>query len=241
MIAITFALPTESSDLLRRLDQRKDEIVDQLTIIRGRLGDSDLAILHTGVGQKHCAPRIDRFLAAIRPTLLISSGFAGSLTDRLNVGDLIIANNFSDAGLSQKLAPPSQTRIHHVRLATVASILNSAEQRAQLAGEMGVDAIDMETEIIAAASRTHGVPMISLRVISDSPAALFPAPPEILFDVVRQKTNFGRLIPYLLAHPAAAIRLYRFAAQISSARTSLTNALIDLVRNNPFQSISSGP
>jgi len=234
MIAITFALPTESSDLLRRLDQRKDEIVDQLTIIRGRLGDSDLAILHTGVGQKHCAPRIDQFLAVIRPKLLISSGFAGSLTDRLNVGDLIIANNFSDAGLSQKLAVRSQTPIHHVRLTTVASILDSAQERTQLAREMGAEAIDMETEIIVAATKAHDVPIVSLRVISDSPAAPFPAPPDILFDVVRQKTNFGRLIPYVLTHPAATVRLYRFAGQISRARACLTNALVEVVTKNRF-------
>jgi len=241
MIAITFALPAESSELLRRLQQRENEALDQSMIIRGRLGDRDVAILHTGVGQRHCAPRIDEFLTAKRPILLISSGFAGSLTDRLNAGDLIIAENFSDGRLVAKLdegGGPSQARIHHVRLATVAAILNSVEQRAHLAQELGADAIDMETEIIAQSCAAHGIPMISLRVISDSPSAPFPAPPDVLFDVVHQKTDFGRLIPYVLTHPTAAIGLYRFARQISRARTNLTDALIEGLTYLPTADLS---
>jgi hypothetical protein len=73
------------------------------------------------------------------------------------------------------------------------------------------------------------VPMLSLRVISDSLAAPFPAPPDVLFDHESQKTNYPTLIRYLLRHPSTIPRLAAFAAQISRARKALTEALLDAV------------
>ena len=61
MIAVSFALPTESSDLVGLLRDRKS---DEEEIIRGKIENKEVAIFHTGVGQKSCAARI----VAQRPT-----------------------------------------------------------------------------------------------------------------------------------------------------------------------------
>jgi len=83
----------------------------------------------------------------------------------------------------------------------------------------------METEFIATACAAHGIPMLSLRVISDTPSEPLPAPPEVLFDVEKQRTNFGQLGYYLLTHPTAFKRLTMFRRQVALARRSLTAAL----------------
>ena len=112
------------------------------------------------------------------------------------------------------------------KLVTVDSMVDSAAERGELAERHGADAIDMETDIIARVCAANEIPMLSLRVISDSPTAPFPAPPHILFDISRQKTNFGKLIWYVLSHPSAIGALIRFGRQISRVRINLTEALV---------------
>jgi hypothetical protein len=72
--------------------------------------------------------------------------------------------------------------------------------------------------------------MLSMRVISDTPAQPFPAPAHVLFDVEKQKTNFLRLATYLVRHPGAVSRLNVFRERIGVARNSLTNALERILR-----------
>jgi hypothetical protein len=75
------------------------------------------------------------------------------------------------------------------------------------------------------------MPLISLRAITDSPTDPFPAPPQILFDLERQRTNYGRLFGYLLRHPGSIPKLTRFSKQIVQVRATLTDALVALVRS----------
>src|SRR2546421_604860 len=141
MIAITFALPAESSDIVRRLHERRIETRDPETI-RGKLFDRDVVILHTGVGRKACQRSIDSFLNAAHPKFVISSGFAGAVTEKFKVGDLIVAENFSDPKLAADLGKPA-------KLFTAPSIVESSEERNRIAREKGAGAVDMETEVIA--------------------------------------------------------------------------------------------
>jgi len=85
MIGITFALPSESSGLVRRLQavQRHGKLLS------GRIDSRDVTILHTGVGARDCNERLEILLHKTRPSLVISSGFAGAVAEQLRAGDLI--------------------------------------------------------------------------------------------------------------------------------------------------------
>jgi adenosylhomocysteine nucleosidase len=228
MIAITFALPAESSGILGQLSSKHSVVVESSKILYGQLQGRDVAILHTGVGRKQCEQRFGVFLESVRPELVISSGFAGSLTEQLSVGDVIVAENFSDASVVSQIP---EGRVRPVKLHTADTMVDSAEERTRIAQQHGATAIDMETDMIAKACHARGIRMLSLRVISDSPAAPFPAPPHVLFDLTRQKTNFAKLVVYVLMHPTAAGRLARFAQQISRARGALTDAILNVIAN----------
>lgn len=211
MIAVTFALPSESSDFRKLLGNQRPKI----------------AILHTGVGETACRNRIGPFLDSQRFDLLISSGFAGGVDPSLVVGDLLLAENFSDPDL---LARASELLIAQAaRLVTTDRIIESAAARAQFAREQRAAAVDMETECIAAACAERKLPLLALRVISDTNSAPFPAPPSVLFDIARQRTSPGRLAAYLLTHPGSILRLARFARQIATARKNLAVALTTLL------------
>ena len=212
MIAVTFAHPSESRDFVRLARPRPNEI----------------KIFHTGVGGKACREQLEPFLESQSIDLLISSGFAGGIDSSLGVGDLLLAENYS--------APPFLARAREIliarvgKLATADRVIEGEANRERFALEHHAVAVDMETEWIARACAAHQIPMLSLRAISDTAAAPFPAPPHVLFDLQRQRTNHFQLARYLITHPLAIAGLTRFARQVSSARASLTSGVALLVR-----------
>jgi nucleoside phosphorylase len=240
IIAVTFALPAESSGFLRLLNKKSRSIRNGIQIIRGKIGNREIAVFHTGVGEKACRQRLTKFLsvtARIRGSeqeqqfdCLISAGFAGALTDDLRVGDLLLAKNFSTVDLSERWSSLSSLPIHLADMLTVPALIDSAEERLNLACASGAGAIDMETEFIARACATHGIPLLSLRVISDTPRNLFPAPANVLFDVERQRTHMLKLATHMLAHPSDVPRLIQFARRIARVKKILANALVTVVR-----------
>ena len=225
MIAVLFALPPESSGFIHLL-QNPTRGPAGSHAVSGTLHGHAISVLHTGVGEKATRARLEKFLRAQTPQLLISSGFAGALSDQWRVSDLLLARNFSSA--------QCDINFRVGNLATISAVIDSPAERQALA-DTGADAVDMETSHIAALCAAANVPMISLRVISDTPAAPFPAPPQVMFNVERQGTSFMPLFAHLLLHPTAIGRFISFARQIAHARQSLTTALDALVRSVPLQ------
>jgi nucleoside phosphorylase len=190
--------------------------------------------LHTGVGRESCHLTIDKFLRAEQPRCLISSGFAGAAREGLQIGDLLLAENFSDRPLlfeAQRILTSSHVRVG--KLFTASTIVDSIDERNKIAREHNAVAVDMETECIAQACAAGGIRMLSLRTISDTPGEPFPAPPRALFDIKSQRTKAARLSFPILTHPAAIWRLIRFGGQIRKARAKLTNATVALIKQLP--------
>ena len=230
MIAITFALPAESSAIISRLRKKTRAFCDGEKIIYGKIDSRSVAIFHTGVGPKSCARKIDNLLRNERPEFLISSGFAGSAREDLQVGDLILAENFSNSELlsmARQLLAAQNPRV--MRLFSSTSIIDSVAERNGIARAHGADAVDMETEMIAQTCAAHEIRMLSLRVISDSAREPLPAPPHILFDIEQQRTDFAKLSWHLIKRPHAILRLVGFGRQIARAREVLTDGFVELL------------
>lgn len=228
MIAVTFALESESSDFIRLLQHPRKDV--RRHTVTGALGHHAISVLHSGVGEIATRARIDGFLTAQTPRLLISSGFAGALDDSLDPGALFLAENFSSTDL-HAAAKTSLPFAAVGKLQTINSIVDSTSARADLARTHGAGAVDMETEFITAACAARDIPMLSLRVISDTPQRPFPAPPSVLFDVERQRTDLARVGFYIATHPAKLGRFVAFARQIARARAALARGLHTLLSN----------
>jgi nucleoside phosphorylase len=229
MIAVTFALPAESSDFLRHLRNQSRTDRSGIRTIRGTIDDRTVEVLHTGVGEKACRQRVANFLRGQQFDLLISTGFAGALNDQLQVGDLLLAKNFSTVELTDVGSSFSRLPIHEADLLTVSALIESSEKRLEIARASGAAAVDMETEFIARACADYGIPLLSLRVISDTLDEPFPAPPNVLFDIEQQRTRFLTLARFFLAHPNRLPRLVQFARRIAKARKTLADALVALI------------
>jgi adenosylhomocysteine nucleosidase len=231
MIAITFALPAESSDFVRRLEQPRLISREGVENIRGRLHGKLVAVIHTGVGKMVCRERMEVMLRRERFEYLISSGFAGALEKELRVGHLLVSENYSTPKILESPALELANESTFLgRLATVPRMIESAGQRQTLNKRTGAAAVDMETETIAELCAAHELPMLSVRAISDAAGEPFPAPADVLFDLAKQKTNFVRLGGYLLTHPGAFSRLNAFRERIGVARKALADALEKILR-----------
>ncbi len=228
--AVTFALPAESSEFLSRLRNKSRANRNGTRIIRGNIDDREIQVLHTGVGERVCRQRVGKFLGDQQFDLLISTGFAGALNDQLQIGDLLLAKNFSTIDLNEKRSF-STLAIHTADLLTASALIDSSEERNNVARASGAAAVDMETEFIARACATHGVPLLSLRVITDTPRKPFPAPPNVLFDIQQQRTNALRFATFFVAHPRRITQLIQFAKRIARARRALADALVKVLRN----------
>ena len=125
----------------------------------------------------------------------------------------------------------SGLQIHTANLLTVPALIDSPEERNKLALTSGAFAADMETEFIARACAACGIPMLSLRVISDTPHNRLPAPANVLFDIERQQTQMLKLATHLLAHPTGVPGLVQFARRIARARKILAGALVAVLRS----------
>jgi adenosylhomocysteine nucleosidase len=229
-IAVTFALPAESSEFLRRLGNKARADRNRLRIVQGTIGDRTIEVLHTGVGEKICKERIGNFLQDQQFDLLISAGFAGALNHELQINDLLVAKNFSTIDLKQAHSLFSPLVIHLIDLLTVRAVIDSSEERERMARESAASAVDMETESIARACAVHGIPLLALRVITDTPTQPFPAPPSVLFDIQQQRTHVAELAKFFLARPTRIPSLVQFARRTARARKTLADALVEVVR-----------
>jgi Phosphorylase superfamily len=256
MIVVTFALPAESSAFIGSLKN----VTRDGTVVRGelkhrtslrarflpvglpgrRVGStkpeanielrtSNFCVLHTGVGAKKCENRLREFLPREKPQLLIASGLCGGTNADLHPGDLVIAENASNSELSNKARVILPGAIAG-KLHSADRIIDAAADRYQIGREHGAIAIDMETETIARLCMEKSIPLLALRIISDSPAAPFPVPPSVLFDIEKQRMNFFVLFSYIARNPSAAISLARFARQVTHAKAKLANALCAVIR-----------
>ena len=230
MIAVTFALPAESSEFLRRLSNKSRADRNGIRIIRGKIGDREVEVLHTGVGAKICRQRMGKFLEDQQFDFLISTGIAGALNDEMQVGDILLAKNFSTIELNEKRSSFSRLPIHMGDLFTAPTLIDSSDERTEIAHTSGAAAVDMETEFIARACAAHGIPLLSLRVITDTPREPFPAPAHVLLDVAKQRTDLRKLATFFLTHPNRILGLIQFARRIAHARKTLADALVAIVR-----------
>ena len=258
MIVVTFALPAESSAFIRSLknirrdgavlrgnlerqtsnaEGRRLNLPSPYPLPQGEEGaaapseekydiQSGICILHTGVGAARCEERLGNFLRNETPELLIASGFCGGTKDELHPGDLVIADNASDLSKKARAILPGAVigKIH-----SADRIVDRPVDRYEIGREHGAIAIDMETETIARICAARSIPVLALRVVSDSPAAPFPMPPSVLFDIEKQRTNFFLLFSYIARNPSSGINLAQFAKQIARAKTKLADALCAVI------------
>lgn len=220
VITLLFALPQESSALLRtmRPDRRS-----HAPWIAGRSGGKSVLIGHTGMGPAAAMRETKRLLAAHRPSLVVSTGFAGGLDPALRLGDAVL--DFRDCA---EFAVPGSLAWRG-RIVSQGTLCETPGEKAALWSGTGASAVDMETASIADACGKAGVPVIALRVISDAAGDRVAVPLEHCYDMAAQRPRAAGLLEFLGRHPGRIVPFARFVSGLGVARAALARELPVLV------------
>jgi adenosylhomocysteine nucleosidase len=178
-----------------------------------------MEVLITGIGRENAERSLHEALKKDSYQLVLSCGFAGGLNPYLSTG-MVVFSVDEDAGLTGSLlrAGACPVKFHcHGRVA-----ITVAEKRA-LWEATGADAVEMESQIIRAICRAHGIPSATIRVISD--AAHENLPLDFNIFMTAKELNYGRLILALLGSPSKIPAMLRLQRQTQLAARNLAHVL----------------
>jgi adenosylhomocysteine nucleosidase len=232
---VTFAVEAEFAPW-RKLREFKKRPLENGSSFKTTFGDNDVEVLLTGIGNAACGESLAKnsFLQDGKPDLVISSGLAGALKERLKPGDLIVplkartlrndANADSDSVFRERAIQQGALPIE--TLITVDRIVATAEEKARLAffGE----AVDMESAIIMSHFAAAAVPVLTIRAVSDA------ADEDLPIDFDRCLTPQGAIKPMSLVNaivrrPSKLPNLVRFGRQSNQAAQKLARFLDDFI------------
>lgn len=193
-IAILVAMGKELNLLLPLLDNTKSETIDGFTFHSGKIGDNDIVAMQCGIGKVNAAIGTLTLLNNFKPELVINTGVAGGASQDAHVMDVIVGSSIayhdvwcgpgtiygeasgyplyfeSDKRFSSLI--PERADIKRGLICSGDKFIASLEevQTIQKAFPQ-VLAVDMESATIAQVCYLRKIPVLVMRVISDSPGA----------------------------------------------------------------------
>ena len=233
-VVVVFALAEEAGGLVDRIADVSSIKANGFVVRRGVLGEAQVAVVEAGVGQAGVARAVPAVLAAHKPRLLISAGFAGGLVDELKRGDIFLADSVVYDDQPEQMLDdqhalidlPTKTAVHRGRLVSVDKIVRLPDDKRELGQRLDAHAVDMETYPIAAACEKRATPMLSVRIIFDEAAD------EISADIAhigQQASKVGRVgaaIGSLFRRPSSVKDMLRLREQALVASDTLADFLL---------------
>jgi adenosylhomocysteine nucleosidase len=187
LILIFCAFSAELEPLRKRLTATKALNIKGLKGARGRIGNCEIALVASGIGMRKATENAHRAFEEIREAdLVILTGVAGALADKLEIGDAILGDRLmtragddahpartievSRTHFDQASAALDAAGIRHTRgaILTVKYPLATEADKRLAGASTGAIAVDMETAVIAFEAASRGIPFIAIRTIMDT-------------------------------------------------------------------------
>jgi adenosylhomocysteine nucleosidase len=240
MIGLIAAMTQESNALLRCLKGWDRIAVEAGRGKRFEIAGQTCVLVTSGMGIRRASEAARKLVELYTPQLLISFGIAGAVEADLKIGDVVACKTVCrlDQGVYHPLMPLSlwpdaaQQAIAQAlarrgaRLFTGTAITTGGTQvmESQL-GNLEHPILEMETAGIAQAAAEKGIPLLSLRAISDGPRAPIPLD---LGEVMDNDANLkaSKLFKAIIHHPGI---LLQSGQMMRNTRIAADNAAIALV------------
>jgi len=242
-IALVTALPQEHGAVSKMIGSWHPYGPKSLRMFRSTVSGKEIILLETGMGREPVQTALRNMLRVCRPHLLVSSGFAGSLTETCSVGDILLGERFLymeslhgtmadecfQVGTSETFAPFCDC--HGVRRAQMLTLPRPEAKTvlSRLFCERPT-AIDMESYFVARFGMERGIPVLCLRGVSDG------LHDEIDFDPRDISDSHGRIHAARVMHavcrkPALVrsfYRLWRRSGRVGEELGKVLYAFLDL-------------
>ena len=248
MIAIFFALSQEIGSLKPQVNILKKIRHAHAIFYQSEFYGFPITLVQTGMG-KNMSEIVQYLSKCFRIQLIISSGFAGSVSPAVGIGDLIIGKrvlyssgeifggevkidstlscNTSFVDLAVKLCSTSNFQSHCGDVLTVNKVIRQSATKKQIGKQTSAIAIDMESFTIAERANAMGIPFVIVRAISDG----IDEDLEIQENMVTKSGNVN--IPatarHLLTRPYHIPYLNRLRKQAKLATSTLSAFLPNFI------------
>ncbi|MGE3808748.1 MAG: hypothetical protein AB7K24_29125 [Gemmataceae bacterium] len=205
--------------------------------------ERQVVVLETGVGARAVLACFDWLLAKprvqgaeYRPGLILSAGFSGALTEKLQVGDVVQASGVVDgSGKEWPITWPVREGAGPLitgRLFCSDRFIGDTGAKLALGHARRAVAVDMESAVIARLCHEQQLPFGCLRVISDDVRVPLHA---AIFELIEgESVSYRRLAWLLLRSPWMSGQLVRLARQTSLAALRLAEATQRLLDSEYF-------
>jgi nucleoside phosphorylase len=229
MVLVGFPTEYEAHDFLHAMKGRHRHALEEGQYYTGKVVETEVAVLITGIGPVRAVSRTTEFLSKVRGNIFILGGFAGALTEALQRGQVLIVRDYSSSQTINYLRLLPGFDIAQVH--PVTELAATAEEKRRLGRESGAQIVDMETAYLANLVVQRGLEFMSVRAVSDLVGEDLPA--DVLqegYDYVAAKTTPGRLVKFLFMNPSRIKALRDFMAPLPGVRKKLTDFMLMAVQ-----------
>jgi adenosylhomocysteine nucleosidase len=238
-IGILAAMSQESDAVLRLIGQRECTDLGAYRCYRFRIFGRECWLLTSGMGIRRAAQATRALIDVASPQLLVSVGIAGAVNADLEIGDVVASTDtcLLEDGLPgpfQPLARLSQAAWQAAKQALqpggaglyigTAITTHGTQFIQQQAAQPSNPVLEMETAGIAGVAVQQGLPLLSLRAISDGPRAPIPFSLEKMMDG-HDNLRSGAIIQTILGHPRMLPQLVRMGRNTRMAADNAALAL----------------
>ena len=195
-IGIIGAMQVEIDTLAAALENAKTETVGGLNFTAGELDGTPVVLTVCGIGKVFAAMAAQTLILRYGVRAIINTGVAGTLTDRLSIGDIAIAENVvqhdmdtsavgdpvglisglnqvymaADANLAARIAAVIDGMGIRRAVGTIASgdvFVADSSKKTYIRDTFGAIACEMEGASIGQVCTVNGIPFAVIRAISD--------------------------------------------------------------------------
>jgi len=245
VILIFYAFAREAAVFKRRIERRTALGIGGLRGFRGRLGATEVVGVFTGLGVDRAAETARRAMESLAPVdLAIATGLAGALTEKLQTGDLVLADrlildrspvpngetiaaNPTDLASFESALAAGRIRFTIGPILTAIRVLKDGRSKRDAGARTGALAVDMESAGIAAEARRRRIRFACLRAVLDT------VDEEIVGAELAGADGEVRPLAaaaFVMRNPSAVPGLARMMRSVNRATAALADALAVLIQ-----------
>jgi len=219
-------------EILMLIKYYKPEIIYEIGrnfLYRKKIGNIEIEFGITGVGSKNVKKFFEiYFRQNKKPSLLVSTGYAGAINPKLKVGNIVIASSFICNSDIYSFNKKNFLQEYFGIGLGVNKVIYKNEKKIIREKFKNVDFIDMEScEVIENCIRNN-INFVIIRVISDNSNFNFPEP--VFINKSFKKIFFTKLIFKLIKNPANIYKIIMLNFNLYKASKKLSRFLINFIK-----------
>lgn len=213
MIAVLSATMEEAEHFLRKIHVHKTQTIEGILCMEGVFADTPVVVSITGVGIRKARKTTRAVLRKYSPSAIVSAGYAGALSSKLSVGDIVVGTKVISRKRQDLIElAPLKSKLDALyttgAMLTENRFIADPSEKARLSVETEALTVDMETWGVAEAAVGTPAVVYAVRVVSDGSQTTLPQ----MGAFYRSDGTFSlsRWLKYFSSHPSLLLPYFKF-------------------------------